>query len=158
MRKLIAILLAVALVLTCSVAFAGPMNRFNQDQKVKLWTVTYVRNGTSQAATGNQITFCNTNKIYPGVNRILGFSITATAGFGEGFVGLYDADAIADINVSTSAGSPTALEVEAELTGFSANSPYVEVWFPYPLELNEGLAVIQGANTSVTVFYEDYRR
>jgi len=158
MRKIFIVLLMVGFVFLSTNAHAV-LNRFNQDQEVKMWTVTYARNGTTQAASGQQTTLCPITKISAGTHRVLGFSITPINSRGEGFVGIYDADSMADIDLTLGAGAnPNALECEAELGSFTGQGNYVEIWFPYPYEVQEGIAVMQGSNTAVTIFYEDYRR
>jgi len=87
-----------------------------------------------------------TDSIYPGTDRILGYSIRAydPANGSEVVVGLYDSD-----TSLFSAATELIHETEA-----SSAIEGTTVWFPYPRHINTQLRVRQGMNTTVVIYFE----
>jgi hypothetical protein len=143
MRKLIVVLLMAILCITVNAD--AQMNRFNQDQKILV--ITNVNAGLTQTFTD----ITTATVLVPGVHRILGYTVSHLGGGGttEIYGTLYDAAATTD-NLA-----PATVIAEAESYNLG---PTAQVWFPYPREITNGIIVGQGSRTSVTVYYEDYRR
>jgi len=151
MKKILIVLLVAGLVSSCCSAFAaGVPNRFNQDQKIKM----YVKVNTSATAYDREyLSSSSAGILVPGVHRILGYSITAnrTSPF-ESTCAIYDST---DQALTAGLGV-TALEAEAELPAGTGGN--FVMWFPYPYEIQSGVVASVGPGTTFTIYYEDYRR
>jgi len=151
MKKILVVLLIVGFVFSCSNAFAF-LDRFNQDQKVKIAIFSNPSTAAGQQVFKQYVSDTSAGILVPGVHRILGYHITpclnATLNRGfETWVAMYDSTSVEQINANK-------LEAEIEATSSSVNS----FWYPYPYEIKEGVVIYLGPNATVTIIYEDYRR
>ena len=144
MRKLISILLIAGLLFVCGNSYAT-MNRFNQGQTIKVYAIA------NTSRTGSASAIVATTTISPTMNRIIGYTVQLlnTSYAGECVAGLYDTGT--DAGCTTGASGTMFAESEALAAGYEET-----VWFPYPKSLSTSLWIRQGANTLVTIYYEDY--
>jgi hypothetical protein len=128
------------------------MNRFNEDQKIKIAIFSNESTAAGQQVYQKYVTSTSAGILVPGAHRILGYMITpalnsnGTYGY-ETWVAMYDSTSVAQTN-------KVKLEAEIEATTASGNT----FWYPYPYEIKEGVVLYLGPNATVTIFYEDYRR
>ncbi|MFA5499495.1 MAG: hypothetical protein WC404_00270 [Candidatus Omnitrophota bacterium] len=81
--------------------------------------------------------------ISPYTDRILGFDVTPITSISyENVAGLYDA---------TTSAQLTGPYFMGEAEGGTAFTG--EKWFPYPVRVANGIAIVQGAKTRVNVYY-----
>ena len=128
--------LVLALFLVGSMAYGAEL----KDQKYTIVNTT----GTSKATT------ISTSIIQPNISRIIKVTVTSAlpAGFTstENVVGIYDC-------ASVGATLNSALEGEVE----SASAATVEINYEgRPLKVYNGLSVVQGAYTVITVVFENH--
>lgn len=137
MRKVLSILL-IGLLL-CSSSFA--VEYMSTDKGKTL--LSYVSTNATGAYAATAI---STSTIVPGTNRIIGYEIVHynTGKSIEGFVGLYD-------DADTTQADNTYLFAESEVIGTYGSGMVI---YPYPKELSYGLCIRQGANTTVTIYYD----
>jgi len=132
MKKICALFLMVMLV--CSIASAIEMTS-------KVFYTYPVVNSTGSRLT----TFVPTTSIYSS-DRIIGYEVSNrldNAGNREVYCEVWDSDGAA-IEISD--------EVLGETESISGDS--LCNWFPYPRNLEYGIAVIQGGYTVVTIYFE----
>ena len=151
MKKILSVLL-VAVFLFSTVDSFAIMNRFNQDQKVKVAVFSNPTTAAGQQVFKQYVSSRSAGILVPGAHRILGYSITpvlsATLNRGfESWVAMYD-------STSVEQGNLNKLEAELEVTASSGNT----FFYPYPYEIKEGVVIYLGPNATVTIIYEDYRR
>ena len=146
MKKILSILLVVGLLFVAADSFAT-MNRFNPSQNVRVYMIS----NSSQIADASAAV--STDTIQPGHQRIIGYAVQIlnTSKGAQCYAGLYDTTT--DVGCTTGASGTMFGEVEA---GVPAMENVKQVWFPYPKALSSGLWIRQGANTVVTIYYEDY--
>ena len=91
-------------------------------------------------------TAVSTSTIRPGKDRILGFRVCPiTSGSGTNVGGLYDADETGELTSSNLLGEDS-----------SANTASAGYDFPRPIPISNGIYVAQGAQTTLTIYYEKY--
>ena len=126
MRRFLYLILAAMIVLSAASAYA--ITQFNAGQRVK----THIVSAAYEAVSSSTISTSN---------RLLGYTYTDSS---AGRVSIYD---------SASVSGVTATNVIVE-DGVIAGSS-VTIWFPYPVDITAGIAVVQTANTGrVTLYYE----
>ncbi len=110
--------------------------------------ILHTYNKANTSGTAKQETAVSTSTIVPAYCRVIGFSCMPydTTKNSELWIGLYD-DA-------TNAATSTDIIDEA---AWGATNDRAPRWYPYPKELTDGLVVLQGMNTNVTIYYEDIR-
>ena len=140
-KKCIAIF-AMLLILAFAVSsvYAESLSRFSNNQNCKMYSI--VNTGATALSTG-----ISTSTITVLNHRILGFTIAEAdpSAASERIVALYD--------------SATGGETVAKLIDECETSDNVSAtrFYPYPKSIETQLTVRQGANTIVTVYYEDKR-
>jgi hypothetical protein len=152
MRKLIAILLIAGLVFAAVTPAHAILNRFNQDQKIKVAIFSNETTAAGQQTFKRYVSSTSAGILVPGSHRILGYMITPalnnSGAYGyELWMAMYD---------STSVEQTNAIKLEAEVE--TSTSMGYSFWYPYPYEIKEGVVIYLGPNATVTIFYEDYRR
>ena len=140
-RKIFLIAL-LAMFVVAGVAFAEGPTRLGPWQEVK----TSV---TANSAGHSIQTLIAVTTIVPAYNRILGFRIAPydVSKNSEFTIGLCDSATVAgaqDTTIFDEAEKSLSTSMDAE-------------WYCYPKRLTNGLVVRQGANTVLTIFYEDMR-
>jgi len=159
MKKILIVLLIAGFVLSSVNAFAY-MERFNQDQKVKVAIFSNPSTAAGQQVFQKYVTDTSAGILVPGVHRILGYHITpclnATLNRGyETWVAMYDS-ARSGMGGAKDAAQPNLAKLEAEIeTTAATGNTFI---YPYPYEIKEGVVIYLGPNATVTILYEDYRR
>jgi hypothetical protein len=99
------------------------------------WETYTVDNTTGEY----QVTNISVTELYPGSDRIIGFSVMGySSSNSENVAAIYDA-------LTTS----TNMFGETEAITDSING----MWFPYPRNIDRGVRCVQGANTRVVIYY-----
>lgn len=140
-RFVFVIALIALMFFMASVGYAEGVGRFSNNQVVKSYVIT-------NATTTTKATAVSTSTITTAYHRILGYTVqeldpTAAA---ERMVALYDSSSVAGATATT-------LVDETE----TSDNVSATRWYPYPMEIANGLTVLQGANTVAIVYYEDKR-
>jgi hypothetical protein len=133
MKKFFSLFLAIAL----AILPLMPIATASDTPSILHYSVT---NATGSAKN----TAVSTSTIIPGKHRILGFRVCpVTSGSGTNVGGLYDAASTSDLSSANLLGEDS-----------SANTASAGYDFPAPIPLSNGLYVAQGAQTTVTIYYE----
>ena len=142
MRKLFVILTVLALLGLSTVAFAAPMGGGGLGELKTYVSVNNSANGTFTLAS----TAVLGTGLVPGKSQILGYrvnSITPSGIAGECVAALTDCAA------TTTVAADSYIMSEIEDPNGIATSDI----FPYPMNIQSGLVIRQGAYTVVTVYY-----
>ena len=99
---------------------------------------TYI---SADATSNGGTSVVSTSTIIPGKDFIIGYSVCPTSTGSEEVVGLYDST---EANMTT---TTIFAETEAE------DNESLTVWFPYPKKITTSLAIGQGKDTIVAVYY-----
>jgi len=128
------VLLGLVMSLICSFVYA---NEFGGDSGVFMTYQTINTTSTSQ------VTCVPTTSIYPKRDKILGFDIV------ENFNGTHSERWVAVYDDTTKELSGENLGEGEALEG-----SWWGKTFPYPRDVENGITVMQGANTIVTIYFE----
>lgn len=132
MKKICALIMIIMLI--CSVASA-----------IEMTSKVFYTYPVANRSGSRLITFIPTTSIYPS-DRIIGYEVSNlldNAGNREVYGEVWDSDG-AVIEVSD--------ECLGETESISGDS--LCKWFPYPRNLEYGVAVVQGGHTVVTIYFE----
>lgn len=129
-------------VLICLVLVILPIANTDSAQIVTQHWKTYT---IDNKAGGRLTTYISTSSIRPNVDKILGFSIIGieTTNSQELIAFFYDATTGQPLNTILG---------ELETIQESTNG----IWFPYSRKLENGLTVMQGAYTTVIIYYDPF--
>jgi len=132
MKKLFIFMLAIMVACFCI-----PIVNASDTESIEHYSVTETSGTASHTHIG-------VTTIYPGKDRILGFTVSpVTSGSGTCIGGLYDATTDAQMSSANLLGEKGGV-----------NTTPVEVVFIRPISLTNGLTVVNGAGTTVTIYYE----
>ncbi len=156
MKTLFVVLLIAGLVFSCIPSFAGTgvPNRFNDRQVIK--SITFVNDADTSklsrlASIAKDSWYEGCEKFVVTTNRLLGYSVASTGTDFSGtahsaYFAWYDQTDTGDTKV-------TALEAEVETSSTQAS---VTEWYAYPKEVKNGIVLLLGPRTCVTLYYEDH--
>ncbi len=133
MRKFFSVLLALVVMVLPMM----PLARASDEAQIYHYSVT---NAAGSVAT----TAVSTSTMAPGKVRIIGFRVCPiTSGSGTNVGGLYDAASADQLSSANLIGEDA-----------SANTASAGYDFPRPVAITNGVYVSQGAQTTVTIYYE----
>jgi hypothetical protein len=131
MKKLIVILMLLGLM-----SVSGVANAQSAELDGNQWN-TYIKENTSGVYLTTNVPVTS---IYPGFDRIQGYTVMPLGTASENVVAIYD-----------SVSSTLSGEVLGEAECFPES--WDGQWFPYPREISNGITIRQGPNTRVIIYF-----